>query len=199
MMKLVLPAFLIAIIATSAAAHDAPLAFVEAVQTHLNDCGLDIGYQKDGKLLSPGWEVLEEPDEILTDRIEGFLNGGTATHRNVNVFKKTVAGYEIIQVMASRSSDSKTELNCGTSIRELPFAPNGSLLEAMIGTEMSAGVENAPGDLRTGWWKWDSLETGHLGTIAAYSNSYSSLESLPDSAFSPGFYIVSSHEFDAPQ
>jgi hypothetical protein len=194
-----------------AAAHDAPLAFVEALETHLLDCPSVNGYGPEGDMLSPGWEKFESDDPLLNQRAAQFMGDRTDDRINVNLFRKEVEGIEMIQFMAAQTTVAEgvdpgsdlltpddfiaTEYSCTTLVPDLPFMPGGAIMNAIFGKDVDVSVLNMPGDTRTGAWLWEDISPTHIKTVASYTDSESAERLLPDNIFYRGFYISSLRRF----
>lgn len=209
-MRLLL-ASLFGLTASPAAAHDAPLAFVEAMEAHLLDCPSINGLGPNGDMLSDGWVPAEASDPILTKRADTFFaREGTAVS-TLNIYTKTVETLELTQFMAARTivqdgadpeavadnpeTIEATEYLCVTMVPDLPFMPSGKLLGAVFGKDVDVGIANTPGGIRDGSWVWDNLSPTHIRTTARYTNEFSDTKDLPDDTFYPGFYILSFRKF----
>ncbi|MCK0128040.1 hypothetical protein [Erythrobacter sp. F6033] len=210
MMRFAIPFCLFAF-ATPAAAHDATLAYVDAMEAHLLDCPAVNGFVPKGDMLSVDWVKRDIEDPVLAEHAAKFEAESNTLKANVNVYDKTVEGLDLIQFMAIRSVEAEdgapaasveglgnigaTEYLCVTMVPDLPFMPSGKLLGAVFGKDADAGIGNSPGDLRNGTWVWDNISPTHVRTIARYTNSFSTQSDLPEDVFYPGFYILSFRKF----
>ncbi|TRD12351.1 hypothetical protein FGU71_11060 [Erythrobacter insulae] len=209
------PLFCLTVFAAPAAAHDATLVYVEAMEAHILDCPAVNGFAPEGDMLSVDWVKRDVNDPVLANHAAKFKAEEQGLQANVNVFTKTVEGMELIQFMAIRSMEAvdgqpsvyvegqgnigATEYLCVTMVPDLPFMPSGKLLGAVFGKDVDAGIGNSPGDLRNGTWVWDKISPTHIRTIARYTNSFTGQTDLPDDVFYPGFYILSFRKFTPEQ
>ena len=94
-------------IPSTAAAQDAPLALVEALDAHLLDCPATNGYQPDGDMLSPDWVPFEGEDPVLAARAAELTASSKSGRSNVNIFTKEAHGYKLIQFLSLRITEGE--------------------------------------------------------------------------------------------
>ena len=92
-----------------AAAQDAPLALVEALDAHLLDCPSANGYQPDGDMLSDDWLPYEGEDPVLAARADTLNDPDKSDRSNVNIFTKQAHGYKLIQFLSLRTTRGEAE------------------------------------------------------------------------------------------
>lgn len=183
----------LAVGAVPAAAHDAPMALLETVERHQQECRLIDNYRHGTELRNDDWQPVEDPNPLIAAQIERWSKDDPKA--SIRVFNTRQYGLNIGLVIGhAKETEGKSRQVCMTLLGDLSFIPTTRLLASLYGAEVKFANTNYPGGFRDGWWTWESQGEYHKGSFARYTNSYFDVVSpneLPGDVIYPGFYLIS--------